>query len=55
MKNALVDLGVAIYVMSKDTMHRLHMEGLRTTPIVLQLVGTSTITLDGLIEDVIVT
>ena len=41
--------------MSKDTMHRLHMEGLRKTPIVLQLVDSSTVTPDGLIEDVIVT
>ena len=55
MKNALVDLGAIINVMRKDTMHRLCMEGLRTTPIVLQLVNSSTITPYGLIEDVIVT
>ena len=55
MKNALVDLGATMNVMSKDTMHRLRIEGLRTTPTVLQLADSSTITPDGLIEDVIVT
>ena len=55
MINALVDLGVAINVMSKDTMHRLCMEGLRTTPTVLQCADNSIFTLDHLIEDVIVT
>ena len=55
MKNALVDLGVEINIMRKDTIHGLCMEGLRKTPTVLQLVYSSTVTLDGLIEDVIVT
>lgn len=54
-KNALVDLGPTINVMSKDTMNRLCMEGLRENPIVLQFVDSSTITPDGLREDVIVT
>lgn len=55
MKNDLVDLREAINVMSKDTINRLCMEGLRTTPTVLQLVDSLTVTPDGLIEDVIVT
>ena len=55
MKNALVDLEATINVMSKDTMHRLHIEGLKTTPTVLQLTDSSTVTPNGLIEDVIVT
>ena len=55
MKNALVDLGETINVMSKDTMHRLCIKGLSTTSTVLQLVDSSTITPSGLIEDVIVT
>ena len=41
--------------MNKDTMHRLCIEGLRTTPTVLQLSNKSIVTLDGLIEYVIVT
>lgn len=54
-KNALVDLGATINVMTKETMHRLSIEGLRKTPIVLQLANSSTVTSDGLIEDVVVT
>ena len=55
MKNVLFDIGAKINVMSKDKMHRLCMEGLRTTPIVLQLADSLIVTLDGLIEDLIVT
>ena len=54
-KNALIDLGAAINVMTKDTMKKLNIKGLRATPIVLQLVDTSTITPDGMIEDIVVT
>lgn len=53
MKNALIDLGVSINVMTKDTMHRLSIEGLRTSPIVLQLADSSTITPNGIIEDIV--
>ena len=34
-KNALIDLGAAINVMTKDTMKKLQIEGLRPTPTIL--------------------
>ena len=46
-KNSLIDLGASINVMTKDTMKKLKIEGLRATPIILQLVDNSTITLVG--------
>ena len=54
-KNTLIDLGASINVMTKDTMNKLKIEGLRATPTVLQLVDSSTITLDGMIENIVVT
>ena len=54
-KNALTDLGATINVMTKDTMKNLNIEGLRATPTILQLGDSSTITLDGMIEDIAVT
>ena len=41
--------------MTKDTMKKLNIEGLRATPTILQLVDSSTITLDGMIENIVVT
>ena len=49
-KNALIDLGVVINVMTKDTMKKLNIEGLKATPIILQLPDISTINLDGMIK-----
>ena len=54
-KNALIDLGAAINVMTKDTMKKLKIEGLRATPTILQLADSSTITLDGMMENIVVT
>ena len=54
-QNVLIDLGASINVMTKEVMDKLHIIGLRETPIVLQLVDSSTIVLDGFLEDVIVT
>lgn len=53
-KNILIDLGVAINVMTKHTMDILNILNIRSTPTVLQLADSSTITPDGMVEDVIV-
>jgi len=51
----LIDLGAAINVMTKDTMLKLNLQGsLRKTTIVLQLADHSTITPEGIMEDVMV-
>ena len=50
--HTLIDLGVAINVMTKDTMLNLNLQGsFRKTTIVLQLVDNSTLTLEGIVED----
>ena len=54
-KNALIYLGDAINVMTKDTMKKLEIEGLRPTPTILQLADSSTVTLDVMIKNIIVT
>lgn len=54
-KNALVDLGATINVMTKDIMQKLNITILKPTPTVLQLADSSTVQLDGMIEDVVVT
>ena len=54
-KNALIDLGAAINVMTKETMKKLQIEGLRPTPTILQLPDSSTVTPDGMIENIVVT
>ena len=41
--------------MTKDILQQLNVASMRPTPTILQLADSSTITLDGLIEDVIVT
>ena len=51
----LIDLGVAINVMTKDTMLRLNLQPLlRHTTTVLQLAYSSTICLEGMLEDITV-
>ena len=53
--HTLIDLGVAINVMTKETMLKLNLKGaLRRTTIVLQLAGRSTVALEGIVEDVMV-
>ena len=52
----MIDIGVAINVMTKETMLKLNLQGtLRKTTIVLQLVDRSTVNLEGIFEDVMVT
>ena len=54
--NTLIDLGVAISIMTKETMLKLNLQGtLRKTTTVLQLVDWSTVTPEGIVEDVMVT
>ena len=53
--NALVNLGAFINAMTKEGMSKLHIIGLRETPTILQLVDSSTIILDGMLEDVTIT
>ena len=54
-KNALIDLGAAINFMTKYTMKKLKIEGLRAMPTILQLADNSTVTPDGMIENIVVT
>lgn len=50
--NTLVELGVAINVMTNETKERLSLKGLRPTPIVLQMADRSLVKPEGMIEDV---
>jgi len=53
--HTLIDLGATINVMTKDTMLNLNLQGsLRKTTIVLQLANHSTVTPEGIMEDVMV-
>ena len=53
--HTLIDLGVVINVMTKDTMLTLNIHGsLRKTMIVPQLADCSTVTPEGILEDVMV-
>ena len=53
--HTLIDLGAAINVMKKDTMLKLNLQGsLRKTMKILQLVDCSTVTPEGIVEDVMV-
>ena len=53
--HSLIDLGAAINVMTKDTMLKLNLQGsLRKTSKVLQLPDHSTVTPEGIVEDVMV-
>jgi hypothetical protein len=46
--NNLVDLGATINIMTKETMEKLQLPGLR-----LQLADTSTVKTEGMLEDII--
>jgi len=51
----LIDLGASINVMTKDTMLKLNRQGsLRKTTTVLQLADHSTVTPEGIVEDVMI-
>jgi len=53
--HTLIILGVAINVMTKETMLNLNLQGsLRETTTVLQLAKHSTVTPEGIVEDVLV-
>ena len=52
--HTLVDLGADINVMTKETMEKLQLPGLRPTPTILQLADRSTVKSVGMLEDVIV-
>ena len=53
--HTLIDLGAAINVMKKETMLKLNLHGsLRKTTTVLQLADRSTMTPEGIVEDVMV-
>ena len=53
--NTLIDIGPSINVMTKETMLKLNLQGtLRKSTTVLQLADRSTVTLEGIVEDVMV-
>ena len=52
--NTLIDLGEAINVMTKDAMNKLQLSNPLNTPTILQLVDRSTIKIEGMLEDIIV-
>jgi hypothetical protein len=55
MHNTLIDIGVAINVMKRDNMFRLDLQELsRHTPTILQLANRSTVSPEGVLEDVMV-
>eukprot|EP00253_Pinus_taeda_P035936 PITA_35936 len=51
-QNTLIDLGVAINIMGRQTVEQLKLPNLLFTPILLQLANRSTIKPDGVIEDI---
>ena len=51
----MIDLGAAINIMTKDTMKKINIEGLRATPTILQLANSYIVTPNGMIEDIVVT
>ena len=54
--NTLIDLGVAINIMTKETMLKLNLQGtLRKTTTIMQLADQSTVTPEGIVEDVMFT
>jgi len=53
--NTLIDLGVALNVMTRETILKLNLQGdLRKTTIVMHLADRSTIAPKGVIEDMII-
>lgn len=53
--NTLIDLGATINVMTKDLFTTLGLQGLRHTPIVLELVDKSRVKPEGVLEDIVIT
>jgi len=54
-QNTLIDLGVEINIMTRDTNMKLNLQGfLRNTPTILQLVDRSTVKPEGMLEDIII-
>ena len=54
-KNALIVLRATINIMTKDTIKKLKIEGLRATPTILQLADSSTVIPDRMIKNIVVT
>lgn len=52
--NVLIDLGVAINVMTKQTMDQLGLVHIRPTPTMLELANRSKIKPEGMLDDVVV-
>ena len=52
--NVLVYLGAAINVMTIETVRKLGLTNLRPTPTVLELVDRSTIKLEGILDDLVI-
>lgn len=52
--NTLIDLGVAIKVMTKEVFTALGLHGLRKTPIVLELADRSCVKMEGMLEDIVI-
>lgn len=53
--HTLIDLGAGINVMTKDTMLELNIQGsMRKTTTMLQLADHSTMTAEGIVQDVMV-
>lgn len=52
--NIMIDLDVAINIMTKETMKKIQLTNIWPTPIVLQLVDISTIKPKGVMEDDII-
>jgi len=52
--NTLVDLGVAINLMRKETFESLEFTNLIPTPTILEIADRSKIQLEGILEDVVI-
>ena len=53
--HTLIDIGASINVMTNDTIFKLNLQSsLRKTTIVLELAECSTVTVEGIVEDVMV-
>ena len=52
--NTLVDLGAAINIMTSETLKLLGLKNLRPTPTILELADRSTIWLEGILKDVVI-
>ena len=52
--NVLVDLGAVINVMTIETIRKLGLTNLRPTPTILELADRSTIKLEGILDDLVI-